>query len=757
MNPAVSTTGRIAGLFALVLGVAVKVQAAVPFPAALDAAAVAEDRLDDVGSRALVIGNGDLNALLYSQGASLRLRISKNDVWDARVDTSEDPPMARFDVSKHTWVGGAANVVSWWNRPYPQPRICANLILGNDAPTAVAPQQMHARLDLSRALAEVSLPDQTKPPIQVRTLAARNVFLIHSDLTAKLAPQPADFLPAAETGTSDGVTWLRQRMPADEDYPGMEIVTALGTRDGVKAVAVVTSWESKDVLSDALKLVRQTLAADTEALVKEHDAVWQQYWSASGVELGDRDFQNWWYRMVYYMRCFSKPGVVPVGLFAGLASDETPWHSSYKINYNIWQTFWAPLAVNHPDLVEPWVRYLKQSLARARWFAKVSYDCEGACYHSDLFPFEPDPARCKAKNNRQCAYVPWGYTLGMSGMAVQNLWLCHLYRPDRKYLEEEIYPVLRDVAIFYASFMEKCQRDADGKVLLGPSFSPEHGNFGTDNNPYDISFIGYTFDAAIQAATTLGCDEGMAVRWRKMRGLLPACPTAPGPGEQPVVVDWQGCKFNEVPEHNITVPVVPVFPGDQVTWFSPLREKDLYRRTIGVTRHNGNNSNVMLNVARARLSMPQAVTETRQWFKGRATPNGMFAWQGHGNYLSESSAVAALVSELLVQSVGNVIRVFPCWPKEIPAGFADLRAQGGFLVSAQQADGKIVTLAMTSTVGGRLRLLAPWPAATVDCDGKAMQVTPGSDGIVELDTKPGERLSFHESHSNPQDTPQTPK
>ena len=30
---------------------------------------------------------------------------------------------------------------------------------------------------------------------------------------------------------------------------------------------------------------------------------------------------------------------------------------------------------------------------------------------------------------------------------------------------------------------------------------------------------------------------------------------------RPIVVDWTGCKFREVALHNITVPVVPVFPG----------------------------------------------------------------------------------------------------------------------------------------------------------------------------------------------------
>ena len=51
-------------------------------------------------------------------------------------------------------------------------------------------------------------------------------------------------------------------------------------------------------------------------------------------------------------------------------------------------------------------------------------------------------------------------------MSAQILWYCHLYRPDRKYLEEKIYPVVREVALFYCSFAEKCPRDVQrqGKV-----------------------------------------------------------------------------------------------------------------------------------------------------------------------------------------------------------------------------------------------------------------------------------------------------
>ncbi len=58
--------------------------------------------------------------------------------------------------------------------------------------------------------------------------------------------------------------------------------------------------------------------------------------------------------------------------------------------------------------------------------------------------------------------------------------------------------------------------------------------------------------------------------------------------------------------------------------------------------------------------MPKAFTETRAHFSKIVTPNGLYAgWPGHGYYLAESWAFAGLTAELLLQSVDDVIRVFP--------------------------------------------------------------------------------------------------
>ena len=516
------------------------------------------------------------------------------------------------------------------------------------------------------------------------------------------------------------------KMPGDLDYHGMEYALAVAANGTRKAVALVTSFETKEnVREAAVRLARETATADPAALIARHEEEWSRFWSASGVELDDPDFQLWWYRMLYYLRCFASPGAMPVGLFAGLASDNTPWHGDYHHNYNAWQPYWTPLIINHPELAEPWVRYMKEMLPRLRWLAKTTYDCEGACVGISTFAFEPDPANCKSVNRRQIAIPPFGYTLGMAGMSAQNLWYCHLYRPDRKYLDETIYPVLREVALFYCSFAEKCPRDAQGKAKFGPSYSPEHGEFGVENVPFDLAYARFTLHAAIAAAGELGRDAELSGRFRKAIDLLPSYPTAPDEAGQPVVVDWTGCKFREIREHNITVPAVPVFPADQVTWFSPEPEKDLFRNTIRQTRHRGCNSTVMFSVAKARFSMLEALEDARRYYRPEVQPNGMFHWPMHGFYLSESVGIAAMISEFLVQSVDNVIRVFPCWPKEKDASFTSLRAQGGFLVSAEQKAGKVVRLEITSTVGGRLRLLSPWT-------GK----------LIERDTGPGETLEI---------------
>lgn len=809
---------------------------AIPFPAALDAAAVAVPDLNDLNRKALPIGNGDLTALVWERDGSFCLRVAKNDIWDARVDTSADQPLMKVDVANAKWSGGG--YPPSWQKPYPTPRGAAIVRIGADRARTWYPIRAQGRTnawvqsgpdtgtmmidgpagassgyrynlsaaatgaatglsfliqgtagaryyvniyghagkailesgwrDTPAAEAEVAFPlnvpvsavelfimtalggrvenrirqirlarangwaglapgmrPRGGPPPRldlrravavtgnaaVWALADRNAFLIETEEdVVDLEALPSPILPASESGETAGVRWLHQKLPGDVDFAGMEYAFAVAGKGPQKVVAVVTSRDVQggDVVAAAVKLARETAEEDAGALIARHEAEWARYWAASGVQLDDPDFQLWWYRMAYMLRCFSKPGVVPAGLWAFQPTDAPGWHGDYHHNYNAWQPYWTPFILNHPEQAEPWLDYLLEQLPRLKWFAQETYGCEGAFVGISSFAYEPDPAQCQSVNKRHIAIPPYGYTLGMMGMSAQVSWLSHLYAPDRQRLAKKIYPVVREAALFYVSFAEKCPRAPDGKAVFGPSYSPEHGGFGVANCPFDLAFARYIIHAAIAAAAELGRDADLAARLARGLALLPDYPTAPDAEGKPLVVDWTGCRFRQIGEHNIIVPVVPVFPGEQVTWFSPEPVKELFRNTIRQTRHRGCNSTIMMSVAKARLGEPDALDHLRDYYKPNVQPNGMFYWPMHGFYLAESVGIAAGISEFLLQSVDNIIRVFPSWPKEKDAHFANLRAQGGFLVSAEQKSGSVARLSITSTVGGKLRLINPW-------------------------------------------------
>lgn len=74
-----------------------------------------------------------------------------------------------------------------------------------------------------------------------------------------------------------------------------------------------------------------------------------------------------------------------------------------------------------------------------------------------------------------------------------------------------------------------------------------------------------------------------------------------------------------------------------------------------------------------------------------------------GNFLAMEA-----IHEMLLQSHGGVIRLFPAVSAEWKdVRFDALRAEGGFIVSAERKGGKTVSYTVTATVDGPLRMINP--------------------------------------------------
>ncbi|NQT39558.1 MAG: hypothetical protein HQ581_18825, partial [Planctomycetes bacterium] len=106
----------------------------IPFPAALENANVSLSSMSDGQSESLMLGNGDLYGIVWEKDGGLFMRITKNDIWDARVDTSGDGPTPKADVATGK-ITGSTGAPPSYGKPYPQPRCATALRLGRMAPS----------------------------------------------------------------------------------------------------------------------------------------------------------------------------------------------------------------------------------------------------------------------------------------------------------------------------------------------------------------------------------------------------------------------------------------------------------------------------------------------------------------------------------------------------------------------------------------------------------------------------------------------
>jgi hypothetical protein len=98
-------TALAAGSLLFISAVAASAQDTIPYPSALDAAAVMQTDISNIASRGMIVGNGEMNGIVYSSGNDMYVRVTKNDVWDGRVNTSGDPALPVINPATHSFTG----------------------------------------------------------------------------------------------------------------------------------------------------------------------------------------------------------------------------------------------------------------------------------------------------------------------------------------------------------------------------------------------------------------------------------------------------------------------------------------------------------------------------------------------------------------------------------------------------------------------------------------------------------------------------
>ena len=128
----------------------------------------------------------------------------------------------------------------------------------------------------------------------------------------------------------------------------------------------------------------------------------------------------------------------------------------------------------------------------------------------------------------------------------------------------------------------------------------------------------------------------------------------------------------------------------------------------------------------------------RRKIEAHALPNLWIVQSGGG--IETCGGITAGINEMLLQSYEGVLRLFPCWPPNHDARFANLRAWGAFLVSAELKNGDVRGVRVVSERGRPCRVGNPWPGRAVCLvrNGAASETLYGE--TLEFATLPTEEL-----------------
>lgn len=493
---------------------------------------------------------------------------------------------------------------------------------------------------------------------------------------------------------------------------------------------------SRPAYPRALELAGNAGGDRFERELATHTAAWASFWDASAIDIEDQELEALWYRGLYSYACHLRPGAQAPGLAANIpVSDRSAWHGKYTWNHNIQKWYFPALPVNHPEWYDVFAELIEEQTPTFRHLAKTIFGLDGVYCDLSGRPREtPSQATTHPVVGRALSHTGW-----LSAMLFQYF----EFTGDVKWLRIKAYPYIREAAQFYANYLQKYQGE---DLIIYPSMRLEdlwtekrHNSWGKNflgnkNVSTDLIFFRKAFEAAIRSSEVLDIDADERMRWSQYLKRVPDIEYGwrDGKGWYAICEDWETAwpDFEEYLDHlrhsRWGCQAWPVFPGEYIDGdeenglaavlrdiVSEVDLTNLRPRTTVLGAFHGE-ATVLPFI---RLGMMEKFKDIRTLMLDHQYLSGQFsAWETRsGKYirtpylatwrLIENQYMQILgITEMLMQSQGRIIRLFPFWPENKSAAFHNLRARGAFLVSAERSPSATPRATIHSLKGNRCRL-----------------------------------------------------
>jgi len=680
------------------------------------------NRMPTVWGEAPFLGNGMLGSMIYQSGPqSLRFDVGRADYYGHRGGfgwiTRSRMPIGYFTLETIAPIQAFEGRLDLWNAEFTGLITTAQGAVKLKA--LVHSQRMVMIFELETSGSErrcrfVWHPEEAVPPARAYALQELAKDPKTKDPWVKRWSVPYDPNPPFQSAVADGVELCHQ--PLLEGGGTTTAWQEVATKDGRRTlyVSVAHAYPKDTTRTEAVEAVRAALAATPEELIQTHRQWWHAYYPASFISLPDAYWEGFYWIQMYKVASATRSDRALIDCL-GPWYQQTVWPMAW-FNLNVQLTYWCVADANRLDLGESLAgrfdRYRDNLIANMP--AQFGGDCAG------FYTTVP-----------QDLYSPWEMqSLGDLPWAMHNYWMLVRRSMDEQRMKEQFFPLLK---LSINTYLKVLKEGTDGRLHLPPSFSPEVG-YVPDAN-YNLALLRWGCRTLVDLCQRLKIDDPLLPKWKETLEKLVDYPT-----------DASGFMIGrDFPltfghrHYSHLLMIYPLYlvnveqPGGRERiekslrhWIGYKEGKCIYTwagaSSIASALNDGNLALEYLN----RIRLDSRLTCTTMQNEG-------------GNPVMESPlATAQCIHDMLIQSWGGTIRVFPAVPDAWKdACFSDLRAEGAFLVSAARKGGKTQWIRVKSLAGEPCRIKTDMAEPTLqDVSRHALKTV--APCVYELNLKKGE-------------------
>ncbi|MCS7460881.1 hypothetical protein N0M98_12080 [Paenibacillus doosanensis] len=673
------------------------------------------------------IGNGLIGAMIYGEENArkrhvLRLVTGRTDVMASRTDATGFPPrvpIGELDLELEGMIYHPTRLrLDLWN---------AELI--GSATTTRGEVRLrafvHSEENVMAVETEASEGERAHRFVWYER-ANVDPVLIYAD-----GVNVNQFIPEADIARldKDGIAVSVQRYKTEEGCVTAWKEVRLSEARRVCYLSVARGCGDAAV-REAVQAVAKAAGADYGQWLQAHRSWWHRYYRQSFVSIPDGRLESFYWIQMYKLASATradKPLIDNQGPWLA----PTPWAGVW-FNMNVQMSYSPVYTSNRLEIGESLVRSIEEHQEQLIRNVPEAYRHDSAGLGRSC-SFDLD-----SKVEDEVGNLTW---------VCHNLWRQYRYSMDDDMLRRVLVPVLRRSVNYYAHLLEEGE---DGRWHLPPTVSPEYGSFmktRVRDCHYDLALLRWGCETLLAVSGRLGESDPLEERWRSILERL-----------VPLPADDSGFMVGENTPlaygHRHFSHLLAVFPLHLIGCDDEA-ERELIARSLehwigkegdlrGFSLTGAASIAAVLGRGGEALGYLQALLHI-------VKPNTMY--KEAGPVIETPLAGAESLQDMLLQSWGDTIRVFPAVPDEWQdAAFHDLRAEGAFLVSAVREGGRTRWVRVKSLAGEPCVVKTDW-TGTVMCKltgtDREAAANGQEGGFIRLQLRRGEEALLYPEGEQP--------